>query len=113
MNFQEHCIFCGHSAKYNDRKRGLDVFPVRTLKFQKTIIELCSARGDDWADKVRGRIEYVNDLPAVDAVYHQSCSINFRTFKDMPTNFRSVTEPMTMTSPIRGRPTNEAAHLAF
>ncbi|KAH3821387.1 hypothetical protein DPMN_123151 [Dreissena polymorpha] len=31
----------------------------------------------------------------------------------MPTHFRSVTEPKTMTSPIRGRPANEAAHLAF
>ena len=29
----------------------------------------------------------MNDLPAADAVYHQQCSSNFRTGKNVPTRF--------------------------
>ena len=31
--------------------------------------------------------EYARDLHAADAVYHQSCSVNFRTFKTVPKPF--------------------------
>ena len=89
FRFEENCLFCGHSAKYSERKRGCDVFPVRTLDFQKTILEACSERGDDWGKKVRARVEYAYDLPAAGAVYHQSCSTNFRT-KKMCQNVISV-----------------------
>ena len=41
---------------------GIDVFPVRTFEFQKTIEDICVQRGDDWADKVLGRIQSTNDL---------------------------------------------------
>lgn len=42
---------------------------------------ICDERRDEWSAEVRGRIESVNDLHAADAVYHQSCSVNFRTKK--------------------------------
>ena len=30
------------------------------------------------------KIQYAQDLHAPDAVYHQECSVNFRTFKQIP-----------------------------
>ena len=39
---------------------------------------------------VLGRIEYFGgDLHAADCVYHHSCSINFRTLRDIPNQFRA------------------------
>ncbi|KAH3857786.1 hypothetical protein DPMN_100401 [Dreissena polymorpha] len=37
---------------------------------------------------IRARIEPVNDLPAADALYHQTCSSYFRTGKDIQEEFR-------------------------
>ena len=31
--FKEHCFFCGQPVKYEGRKRGYDVIPVRTKDF--------------------------------------------------------------------------------
>lgn len=56
--FSEHCLFCGHPAKYAGKKRGFDVFPVRTGDFQSTIQDVCKKRGDSWAHDVQSRIEY-------------------------------------------------------
>ena len=36
---------------------------------------------------MRGRLAYINDL-AADAVYHQSCNVNFRTGKQIPKCFQ-------------------------
>ncbi|CAC5359435.1 unnamed protein product [Mytilus coruscus] len=36
---------------------------------------------DECALEVRGRLEFVQDLHAADALYHQTCSVNFRTLK--------------------------------
>ncbi|EDO33944.1 predicted protein [Nematostella vectensis] len=55
FNFKEHCLFCGQPAKE-----------------------------DDWGKIVLGRIEFARDLHAVDAVYHNSCNVNFRTGKQIP-----------------------------
>ena len=41
-------------------------------------------RKDAWGQEVLGRIEFTSDLHAYDAVYHQQCSSNFRTFKSKP-----------------------------
>ena len=75
--FQNNCLFCGHVAKLSGKKRGLDVYPVRTLDFQTKIEEVCSQRKDDWADTIMHRLQSVHDLPAADALYHQTCSVNF------------------------------------
>ena len=47
----------------------------------------CEERADDWAEEVCARILQVHDLPAADAIYHQSCSSNFRTKKQIPSTF--------------------------
>ncbi len=63
---------------------GNDVFPVRTGDFQVNISKICAERDDDWGKIVAGRLASVVDLHAADALYHQQCSVNFRTLKNIP-----------------------------
>ena len=77
FKFNEHCLFCGDLAKYENNKRGNDVFPVRTGDFQVNISKICAERDDDWGKIVAGRLASVIDLHAADALYHQQCSVNF------------------------------------
>ena len=85
FNFQEHCMFCGQPAKNTEgKRRGFDVFPVRTKYFQDTVIKICHSRNDKWSETVLGRLACVNDLHAADAVYHHQCSCNFRTGRNIP-----------------------------
>ena len=70
-------------------KRGSDVFPVLTIGFQRVVMSICLLRGDAWADTTRGRIEFVDDLHASDAIYHKNCNVNFKTGKNVPSSFSS------------------------
>jgi len=110
FDFKSKCLFCSSYAKFENRKRGLDVFPVRTLEFQKNIRDVCSRRNDNWSREVSDRISQVIDLPAADAVYHQQCSVNFRTLKQIPKKFENCCKSPCRTS--LGRPeatdTNES-----
>ncbi|XP_045211013.2 uncharacterized protein LOC123562441 [Mercenaria mercenaria] len=102
FDFKHKCLFCGKDAKNSSRKRGHDVFPVRSTDFQSTIKEICAQRNDKWADIVACRLVYVIDLFAADAVYHQSCNVNFRTGRQIPKAFQDIPAK----SPI-GRPYRE------
>lgn len=87
FSYQEHCLFCSQPVVCARKKRAYDdtlVFPVRTLDFKVSVEKVCKERGDEWDDLVRSRIEFAQDLCAVDAVYHQVCSSNFRTGKQIP-----------------------------
>lgn len=95
FDFQNACMFCGKHAKTNKRKRGVDVYPVRTLDFQESIKIKCHERNDTWSHEVLNRISLVLDLPAADAVYHQKCNVNFRTLRQLPRSYSDnvVTPP--------------------
>jgi autonomous glycyl radical cofactor GrcA len=83
--FKDHCLFCGNTVQGDGQKRGTDMYPVRTKDFQTTIVEDCKKRNfDEWSQMVLGRIEFAQDLHAADACYHQTCSVNFRTGKQIP-----------------------------
>jgi hypothetical protein len=99
--FTTQCLFCGQTAK-KDKKRSIEVYPFRTNDFQSNILLICDERRDDWSTEVRGRIECINDLHAADALYHQSCSVNFRTKKAKPQTF----VPETDRASKKGRPNN-------
>lgn len=45
---------------------------------------LCEERNDDCGKLVASRLAFAIDLHAVDAVYHQKGSVNFRTLKTVP-----------------------------
>ena len=52
-----------------------------------SLLAACSDRQDVWADTVKARILHVHDLPAADAMHHQTCSVNFRTGRQIPAMF--------------------------
>lgn len=83
FNFRTHCFICGQAVKGKET----EVYPIRTNDLQTNILKVCQERNDDWAVAVRGRIETINDLHAADAIYHQTCSVNFRTSKAVPKAF--------------------------
>ena len=111
FNFKEHCLFCGVSAKYDGKKKGFGVIPVRTMDFHNSITAICEQRKDEWAAKVQARLLSVHDLHAADSVYHHECSTNFRTGKQTPSIFASEDD---MPSKRRcGRPQDVARNDAF
>ena len=82
FTYKDNCLFCGQQASQTDTsKRGIDVFPVRTKDFQINIEKICRERNDSWSTNVLSRIQFLQDLYAADTVYHQKCSVNFRTEK--------------------------------
>ena len=63
------------------KKADCKLVPVITCDFESKVLEACRNRQDDWSLKVQARVEFVPDLPVADAVYHKTCSANFRTGK--------------------------------
>ena len=91
FDYKTHCLFCGCGDKYDKKEKS----HVVTTEFQKTVLQICIERNDTWSTIVKGRIEYVNDLPAEGAIYHHLCSSNFRNDKEIPQQFmtKSVKAP--------------------
>ena len=87
-------------------KRGIEVFPVRTKNFQINIEKICRERNDSWSTNVLSRIQFVQDLHAADTVYHQKCSVNFRTGKILPS-------PTPNKKKTTGRPPKQDVQIAF
>ena len=80
FDYKTKCLFCGTHAKLSKHhKRGYDVQPiqVRNLEFQNSIKTVCLSRGDEWGDIVLGRVEFANDLPAVDALVPSNLLLKF------------------------------------
>ena len=103
FSFKTDCFFCGRPAKLG-RKRKYDVLQVKTIGIKETVLKICQERADSWSDIVKARILHVHDLHAADAVYHQTCSVNFRTKKKMPMS-QFITEDAKR--PKLGRPQND------
>ena len=101
--FKEHCFPCGRPVKYEGRTRGYDVILVCTKDYEDKIQQVCKVRNDECAETVRGRLEFVQDLHAADAVYHHACSVNFQTRKQIPKKYGNDTD----SKPAKGRPTNK------
>jgi predicted secreted protein len=85
FSFKTDCFYCGTEVKFDGKKGATSGFKVTTIETKNTVLEICSKRGNDsWAEIVRGRLLHVHDLPAADAIYHQACSVNFRTETQIP-----------------------------
>ena len=83
------------------------------LEFQESIESVCLERNDKWANQVLGRLKFTIDFPAAEAIYHQSCSVNFRTFKNIPQKFHGKTPKIEQDLKSPGRPENQAQKEAF
>ena len=87
------------------------MFKVTTIDMKDTIMATCSERRDAWSEVVQARIMNVHDLPAADAMYHQTCSVNFRTGKQIPKMF--ISDEPAMKKKRVGRPHDEEKTDAF
>ena len=87
FNFNEHCLFCGSLQSSMTGKEPNDAFPD---DFKASVSEVCGTRNDDRAKLVVGMIAYAEDLHAKNAVYHQACSVKFRTGKQVPKQYSSA-----------------------
>ena len=65
----------------------MNVYPIRSIELQNKIKEKCIVRNGDWGKEILSRITFAIDSPAADAVYHQTCNVNFRTNRSIPKCF--------------------------
>ena len=86
FRYDRDCLFCGRRVQIGTKRKSSKYifFPDRTVEFKDALLKCCIERGDDWSATVQARVLNVHDLHAADAMYHQVCSVNFRTNKTMP-----------------------------
>ena len=78
FSFRTDCFFCGTKFGLNSEREGLgEAFRVTTIETKDTILKIFSERNDEWSETIRASLMNVHDLPAADAVYHQTCNVNF------------------------------------
>ena len=70
----------------------------------------CNCRQDEWAEVVKSRVDFARDLPAVDAVYHNQCNVNFRLGKHIPSKYETSTKQK---RPRTGRKVDVSREKAF
>lgn len=108
------CLYCGNKVvKFQFGVKNGDCGCVKTDCFADTILSICKIRADEWAFTVQGRIEYYGgDLHAADCLYHRSCDIHFRTFRDIPMQHRSGPSENKLSRKL-GRPRDTDQEEAF
>ena len=115
FSFKTDCFFCGTKVEFGSnskRKRLGEAFSVTTIETKDTILKICSERNDEWSEAIRARLMNVHDLPAADAVYHQTCNVNFRTNRQLPQLYETDELPAAKKRKV-GRPQNEEKNQAF
>ena len=111
FSYKDNCLFCGQSDKHGGKCKGFELIPMKLLDFQNKVSEVCESRADEWAETVKHRIIFAQDLHAADAVYHNICSVNFRTGKEIPQCFAKSDDRLERSS--AGRPTDLVRAEAF
>ena len=114
FNNKKNCFLCGTVVLFGHEKhakRPMKASQVQTREFSVSIKKVLEDRADEWDTQVQGRLEFLaNDLRAYDCVYHQKCSVNFRTGKDIPLEFENLSN---VRKSIKGRPENSVHKTAF
>ena len=91
FSYTTHCFLCEHIAVDANGKKVQDVFRGSSWNSEKLFKDACEICGekDGWAMEVKGKMAYVGDLPAADAIYHKQCSNNFKNGKSLPRKFNT------------------------
>ena len=55
-----------------------------------TDCDIIEKRQDEWGKTVLERIYKVFDLPTANAIYHQMCNMNFRTSRNIPLKYATL-----------------------
>lgn len=116
FDYKTDCIFCGCSDPYDGRKSEFRLIPARTSELRETILQACEKYSNELVDTVKPCVLFAPDSHAVDVVYHQKCSVNFRTGKQIPQIFssRQFDAPSVAKCPkLIGRPKDEVRNEAF
>lgn len=119
FSFKNHCFFCGNPAHLEKNKtKNNDVMRCMEMEFKDKMIDKCKERNDTWSAQVYGRLEFVSDLPAADAIYHKQCLINFTTQRNKPLTTledgnRDAGRPAKRPKLFTGRPPNDQREEAF
>ena len=116
FDYKTDCIFCGCPDPYDGKKSEYILIPVRSFELRDTILQSCEKYDTDLVKTVKPCFLYALDLPAADVVYHQLCSVNFRTGKQVPKFFasrQSDTQKAAKCKRFSGRPKDEMRHEAF
>ena len=77
FDYKEECLFSGRRDIYGGRRPVFKLIPVRTMPFGSRILKACNRYDTNLFEIVQSRVRFVHDLSAVDAVYHNLCSVNF------------------------------------
>ena len=112
FNFEEHRLFCLQGDRYSGKENTTEFIHVRTFEFQESAKRIYAERKDEWSHQVMSRIQNVIDLQAPEPVYHQKCSVNFRTGYEIPKCF-SDSNVATKKVKMLGRPVEVKRHAAF
>jgi hypothetical protein len=86
--------------------KGVSMYFQCELRTSRSTSKKYAERNDSWSTNVLSGIQFVEDLHATDAVYHQKCSVNFRTGKSLPS-------PTPNKKKTTGRPPKQDVQIAF
>ena len=111
FNFNGDCFLCETQDDGGEQWKKVDVSKVTTIEMKGTMLAIRSERRHAWGDAVQARMMHIHDLPAADAVYHQTRSVNFRTGKQIPKVF--VTEELAHKKKRLGRPQDKKKRMGF
>lgn len=112
FDFHSNCFLCGNVITKRERETsGVCNVTCKNREVDEAIKKQILIRGDDtWAIAVNGRLQYVNDLRAEDAVYHVICNSNFRIGQSIPKKYASTSPAQ---SKKRGRPSDPGREAAY
>ena len=118
FDFSKNCLFYGQAVKLCKipSRKFAQAYEVRNNSFDHSISEICKSSNGQWAMTMLGRINSkTSDLHAETAVYHQICSVNFRTGKAISQKLCGQEKIIHVPPPkkLKGRPYDSAGKVAL
>ena len=86
FDFRLNCFLCDRLVTHREKQSGkVHMVQYKNKKFDRAIADAILRRQNyEWSLEVEGRLEFVNDLRAEDAIYHGDCNSRFRSGKRKP-----------------------------
>ena len=91
FDFKSMCFHCDTVGSLESSKDTC--FPLRTFDCQCRLCDFPEKRKDEWRKAVLETIHQVIDLTPADVFYHQMCKVNFRTSKNIPLKYATLSNP--------------------
>ena len=103
FDFRLNCFLCGQYVTVREKQSGkVHEVVCKNREVDKAISDAILRRqNDEWSLEVKGRLDFVNDLRAEDAIYHGDCNTRFRAGRSN----KALVSDVVTSSRKRGRPT--------